>query len=63
MAIQDQLAKMIAERAGIDPATAAKAADAVVGFLKENPEKVTELLGDDSPIGDAASKITKLFGR
>ena len=63
MAIQDQLTKMIAERAGIDPATAAKAADAVVGFLKENPEKVTELLGVDSPIGDAASKITKLFGR
>ena len=63
MAIQDQLTKMIADRAGIDPATAAKAADAVVGFLKENPEKVSELLGDDSPIGDAGSKITKLFGR
>lgn len=63
MSIQEQLAKIVAERAGIDQATATKAADAVVGFLKDNPEKVTELLGDDSPLGDAASKITKLFGR
>lgn len=63
MAIQEQLARMIAERAGIDPETATKAADAVIGFLKENPERVTELLGDDSPLGDAAAKITRLFGR
>lgn len=63
MAIQDQIAKMVAERAGIDPDTATKAVDAMLGFLNENPDKVAELLGDDSPLGDAASKVTKLFGR
>lgn len=61
--MQEQIAKIIAERAGIDPATAEKAANAVIGFLKENPEKLTALLGEDSPFGDAAGKITKLFGR
>ncbi len=61
--MEEQIARVIAERAGIDEATALKAANAVVGFLRENPEKLTELLGDDSPLGDAADRITKLFGR
>ena len=61
--MQDQLIKFISERAGIDPATAEKAANAAIDFLKQNPDKLTALLGDDSPRGDAASKITKLFGR
>lgn len=61
--MEEQIAKVISERAGIDEATALKAANAVMGFLKENPEKLTAFLGDDSPLGDAADKITKLFGR
>ena len=61
--MEEQIAKVISERAGIDEATALKAANAVIGFLKENPEKISGLLGDDSPLGDAADKITKLFGR
>lgn len=61
--MEEQIANAIAQRTGLDPATALKAANAVMDFLKENPEKLTALLGDDSPLGDAAGKITKLFGR
>jgi hypothetical protein len=61
--MEEQIAKVIAERTGLDPAMALKAANAVMGFIKENPEKLSALLGDDSPLGDAADKITKLFGR
>src|SRR5687768_9651170 len=61
--VEEQIAKVIAERTGLDPAMALKAANAVMDFIKENPEKLSGLLGDDSPLGDAAEKITKLFGR
>jgi hypothetical protein len=61
--VEEQTARVIAERAGIDPATAQKAAQAVIGFIKDNPEKLTAFLGEDSPLGDAANKISHLFGR
>ena len=60
--MEEQIARVIAERAGIDPATA-QAAQAVIGFIRENPEKLTAFLGEDSPLGDAANKISHLFGR
>jgi hypothetical protein len=61
--LEEQIANVIAERTGLDPAMALKAANAVVDFIKENPEKLTALLGEDSPFGDATDKITRLFGR
>lgn len=61
--MEEQIAKAISERTGLDPAMALKAANAVMDFIKENPEKLSGLLGDDSPLGGAADKITKMFGR
>ena len=56
--MEDQIAKVIAEKAGIDPAAAQKAAAAVIGFIKENPHKITALLG-----GPKAGIVSRLFGK
>lgn len=61
----DKIIEIVAERAGISPEIAAKAVDAVVGFLKENPEQITALLGNvgGGDLGEVAGKLGKLFGR
>ena len=60
--MKDQLIAIIIDKTGIDQAKAEQAVDGIMGFLKENPEKITELLGDHAPQAVAKS-IGKLFGR
>ncbi len=61
----DEFVQMLTERAGIDQATAEKVINAVVGFIKEHPEKLTSLLGDSplGDLGDIGGSLGKLFGR
>ncbi len=61
--MNDQIAKLVSEKAGVDPAVVEKVLGALQGFLKENPDKVSAFLGEDSPGGDIAGKIGKLFKR
>lgn len=64
--MDEQIVSLIVERVGIDPATAQKVVDTVMGFLKENPEKLTALLGGDDgklDAGDIAKKLGGLFNR
>lgn len=56
--MKEQLIAMVAERAGIDPAKAGQAVDAVLGFLKENPDQLKGLVGIDPKdlLGEVKSK-------
>ena len=55
----DQLKEMIIARTGIDAETADKVVDAVVDFIKENPEKLTGFLGGE---GGPLGKLKGLLG-
>ena len=61
----DRIVEIVADRAGISPEIAEKAVNAVLGFLKENPEQVTALLSNvtGGDLGEVAGKLGKLFGR
>jgi ABC-type nitrate/sulfonate/bicarbonate transport system substrate-binding protein len=59
--MDDQIAKLVSQKAGIDPAVVEKVLGALQGFLKENPDKVGAFLGQDSPGGGAAGMLGKLF--
>ncbi len=61
--MNDQIVKTVAQKAGVDAALVDKVLDALQGFLKENPDKLSAFLGDDSPLGDVGGKLGKLFGR
>jgi len=70
--MQDQLIKLLSERVGIDEATAGKAVDTVMGFLKDNPQEITSLLGDIrgedgkldmSDVGQLKDRLGGLFGK
>lgn len=60
--MKEQLIAIIVDKTGIDAAKAGQAVDAVLGFLKENPEKLSALLADDR-LDDVTEKLGKLFGR
>lgn len=60
--MKDQLVRLLMERANLDEEKANKAVDTVMEFLKENPDKLSGLLGDDR-VQDATKKLGKLFGR
>ncbi|MCC7366730.1 MAG: hypothetical protein IT303_20395 [Dehalococcoidia bacterium] len=63
--MKDKLIAAVVERTGLDPAMADKAVDAVMDFLKDDPKRVTALLGQAGigDIGDVGDKLGKLFGR
>lgn len=61
-AVKDQIIDAVVSRAGIDRATAEKAVDAVMDFLKDNPERLTEIAGQVG-LGDVGQRLGKLFGR
>lgn len=60
--MKEQLVKLLMEKANLDEEKANKAVDTIMGFLKENPDKLSGMLGEGG-IGEAAGKIGKLFGR
>ena len=57
-----QLISIIVDKTGVDRARAEQAVDAIMGFMKENPEKITELLGEHAP-ANVSKTIGKLFRR
>jgi hypothetical protein len=73
--MRDQLISLLAERVGLNEDQAGQAVDAVLGFVKENPqqllgllgdnpEQLMGLLGDNAPVDldDLKGSIGKLFG-
>jgi hypothetical protein len=43
--VKEKLIAMVAERANITPEAANRAVDTVLGYLRENPDAVKELVG------------------
>jgi hypothetical protein len=60
--MKDQLVALLGEKVGLDPAKASQVVDTVLGFIKDNPHQLTELLGDN-PAELVTDTIGKLFGR
>ena len=58
--MKEQLVALLGEKTGLDPDKAGQVVDTVIGFLKDNPDKLSELMGDHEGI---TGKIGKLFGR
>jgi len=59
--MNEQIAKLVSEKAGVDAAVVEKVLGALQGFLKENPDKLSAFLGEESPGGDIAGKLGKFF--
>jgi ABC-type nitrate/sulfonate/bicarbonate transport system substrate-binding protein len=55
----EELKKAIMDKTGLDPAMAEKVMGVVTGFLKDNPDKVSELLGEHEGV---MGKVKGLFG-
>ncbi len=62
LARNEQLAALLQEKVGLDEAKASQVVEVVVGFLKDNPERLRELLGAE-PVGAARGGLGRLFGR
>lgn len=60
--MKEKLIALVVERAGLSEDAANKAVDTVLGFLKENPDQVTALLGNVTKSGPL-SGLGKMFGR
>jgi hypothetical protein len=67
--MKEQLVQLLKERVGLDDAKANQAIDTVMGFVKENPERLQELLGNEQLSemlgklpGGLGGKVNKLFG-
>ncbi len=58
--MREQLIAQLKEKAGLDEAKAGQVVDTVVGFLKENPDRIKELLGAE-PVHAAAGGLGRLF--
>ncbi|MCC6382123.1 MAG: hypothetical protein IT304_06405 [Dehalococcoidia bacterium] len=54
----DRLIDIVSERAGIQRDQAEKAVNAMLGFLKETPDQLSTLLGDD-----LGTRLSGIFGR
>lgn len=60
--MKDELVALLGEKVGLDESKASDVVDAILNFMKENPEKLTAFLGDD-PMATVSETIGKLFGR
>ena len=60
--MKDQLVALLGEKVGLDESKASEVVDTILGFIKENPEKLTAFLGEE-PMDTVTNKIGKLFGR
>jgi hypothetical protein len=59
--MKEQLVSLLISKVGLDEGKANQAVDAVLGFVKENPEKITEYLGK-AGLGGTAEKLSDLGG-
>ena len=60
--MEQELINLLQERAGLDPDKATQVVNVILGFIKQNPEQLTGLLGGGGLEG-AAEGLGKLFGR
>lgn len=60
--LKSQLVALLQEKTGLDASKASGAIDAILDFIKENPERLTSFLGDD-PMETVTDTLGKLFGR
>lgn len=60
--MKEQLVALLGEKVGLDESKASAAVDAILGFIKENPEKLQAFLGG-APAGSVTKSIGRMFGR
>ena len=60
--MREELIALLGEKVGLDPSKAESVVDAILNFIKENPERLTAFLGDD-PAEMITSTLGKLFNR
>ena len=63
--MKDKIVEMVASKVGISPEQASSAVDAVLGYLKENPEQISSLVGvsQDNMLDDAKEKLGGIGGK
>jgi hypothetical protein len=59
--VKEQLVSLLVSKVGLDEEKASQAVDAVLGFVKDNPEQITEYLGK-AGLGGVAEKLGGLGG-
>jgi hypothetical protein len=60
----DQIVSMVASKVGIPADQAQKAVEAVLGYLRENPDQIKSLVGVDmGSAGGMMGRVGKMFGR
>lgn len=59
--MRETLVRLVSERAGLDEGKAGQAVDAILGFFKENPDKIKELAAGQA--GGLGGKLGHLLGR
>ena len=57
--MKEKLLEVIIEKTGLDAGKADQVVDTVLGFIKDNPEQLTDFLG----AGDVKDKLGGLLGR
>jgi hypothetical protein len=60
--MEEELIGLLTDRVGLDRDKATQVVETIVNFLKENPAKLTGLLGDN-PMEMVTDTIGKRFGR
>ncbi|MCA9825556.1 MAG: hypothetical protein KC482_10140 [Dehalococcoidia bacterium] len=60
----DKIVDAVVKQTGLPRAQVDKVVDAVMDFLKDNPDQLTQLLGkSDLDLDDVGKKLGGLFGR
>jgi len=59
--MKEQIVELLTSKVGLDASTANQAVDTVLGYLKDNPEQVTSLLGKVG-LGGIGDTLGGLFG-
>lgn len=61
--MDEQMLQAVAAKAGIDAPTVRKVLDALHGFLRDNPDKLSEFTGGGGMPGEVGEKLGKFLKR
>lgn len=61
--MNEQMLQTVAARAGVDAATVRKVLDALHGFLRDNPDKLSEFTGGEGLPGEVGETLGKFLKR
>lgn len=61
--MEEKIVDFVTARVDVPREQVEKVVQQVMEFLKENPQQLTSLLGEEGPLGDVGKKLGGLFGR